>query len=241
MIRTFGTGDEQVLLNFEQFAPSVSFAAVFSSKLFKGVRLHSRVFTSYQPGVEEMELEKVLVGDRADGVRSIFASNSALIRVTGEKLTVDDFIAAERQVRQIAISSSTIKTVVLNTGPLDGVFNAMRKCTADLIAEWGLDPKVEVISGPQPLTSPAEWVRPRDYPPGALAEGKQSIINFRLMVDETGAPVKCVVPRAYSGEDFAAKTCELLMNRARFTPARDMQGKAVPYYYSSAVRWITYN
>jgi hypothetical protein len=53
------------------------------------------------------------------------------------------------------------------------------------------------------------------------------------MVDESGKATKCVVQRPTVTESVNKATCDAIMKNAKFTPALDAAGQAMPSY------WIT--
>ena len=117
---------------------------------------------------------------------------------------------------------------------------ALRKCTEELVKEWGLNPAQQeaLPARPMPKSSPGDWLHSSDYPRESLAMGQQAIVRYRLMVDAAGAVTNCAVQSAIAKGNFAELTCELLKRRARFDPARDATGTAVGSYYVGKVRWI---
>jgi len=115
----------------------------------------------------------------------------------------------------------------------------MRTCTADLVKYWGLDPAAQEsrTRKPEPIASPGTWLRPADYPTGALRKGASAVIDFRLMLDAAGQPTDCHIQGMTKGEEFPMLTCKLLMKRARFSPALGADGKPIASYYTNSVRW----
>jgi hypothetical protein len=63
-------------------------------------------------------------------------------------------------------------------------------------------------------------------------------VDFRLVVDATGKPTDCAVLTMEAIDDFIRATCDRLMKRARFQPARDTHGNAVTGVYVNSVLWI---
>lgn len=128
----------------------------------------------------------------------------------------------------------------MKTGPLDKAFAEMDKCANQLIEEWGLDVAEQnsLQSRPEPKNSPGNWARSSDYPESALASGGQALINFMLLIDSNGTPVKCIVQRGTAAKSFRDRSCELLLRRARFDPAINAEGRPVSSYYLNKIRWI---
>lgn len=147
--------------------------------------------------------------------------------------------ATEAMIRTIKISIYGHERV-FKTGPLDKPFEALRKCTDNLVSTWGLDPKQQATLSerPRPRSSPGGWLAPNDYPSSMRMRGKQAQVNFRLSVSAEGAPTACEVQSSYNDKTFDDVTCRVLMRRARFSPALDAKGQPVPSFYLNTVRWI---
>lgn len=88
-----------------------------------------------------------------------------------------------------------------------------------------------------PATNPGSWVTSDDYPPRALRDEREGAVGFRLSVGVDGLPSGCEVTASSGDADLDNKTCQLLMERARFTPARDESGRKVASSYSNRIRW----
>ncbi len=62
-------------------------------------------------------------------------------------------------------------TVALELGLMGTSFDALHKCTDDLVASWGLNAAEQktLLHPPIPKTNPAKWLLSSDYP-GVAAE-----------------------------------------------------------------------
>jgi TonB family protein len=66
-----------------------------------------------------------------------------------------------------------------------------------------------------------------DYPPQAMQNGWQGDVVPELRVDATGHPTSCRVVQSSGYPILDTKTCEILLTRARFLPAKDGNGNPV--------------
>jgi hypothetical protein len=57
-------------------------------------------------------------------------------------------------------------------------------------------------------------------------------------VDETGKPLDCVPLKATASPAFAATTCQLLLQRAAFSPALDANGKPIRSIAVYTADWV---
>jgi TonB family protein len=90
---------------------------------------------------------------------------------------------------------------------------------------------------PVPVTNPGTWISNADYPPAALRRRAQGFVGFRLSVDTAGVPTGCAISNSSQDRELDQATCDLLLARARFRPARDADGNAVAGSFASRVRW----
>jgi protein TonB len=89
----------------------------------------------------------------------------------------------------------------------------------------------------QPKGNMAGWVKNSDYPK-ELKNGESGTTGFRLFINRKGKPVKCLVTMSSGNALLDAITCDILMKRANFYPARDGYGKPQEATYSSRMRWV---
>ena len=61
--------------------------------------------------------------------------------------------------------------------------------------------------------------------------------EFDLMIDVTGRPVRCIPTRSSHSGALDRAACKAMLRHARFQPARDESGTAVPGAWSSSVNW----
>jgi protein TonB len=89
-----------------------------------------------------------------------------------------------------------------------------------------------------PLRPLASLVRPSDYPAEARRARQQGQAAMILSVGPDGRVVDCVVPPASVSQALAEATCRIMVERARFRPARDAAGNPVPDLIPGAVEWM---
>jgi TonB family protein len=76
-----------------------------------------------------------------------------------------------------------------------------------------------------------------DYPNAALRNEEQGIVEIRLDVDAAGHVTSCTVTASSGSDSLDTTTCRLMIERARFTPARNRRGHAVPDKYVQKIGW----
>jgi Gram-negative bacterial TonB protein C-terminal len=142
-------------------------------------------------------------------------------------------------VRELSIGSPLRKPVVLETGPLLNAFEAMGKCTDNLLSGWGIDAAKHknLKRAVTPKSNPGTWLTSNDYPTKMLLKGARSIVNFRLSVDAAGLPTACAIQGSTKEILFDEIVCRGIMKRARFEPALAEDGTPIASYYINTVRF----
>lgn len=84
---------------------------------------------------------------------------------------------------------------------------------------------------------PAGWVTSGDYPLDALRANEQGAVAFMLAVSADGVPTECNVTTSSGSPSLDTGTCALLLQRARFTPARDAAGQPTSGVFRSRINW----
>ncbi len=71
----------------------------------------------------------------------------------------------------------------------------------------------------------------------ALDRNEQGIVGILVKVDAAGAVRDCVIERSSGSAALDAQTCRLVWLRAKFKPAEDATGRAVPGEIHSKINW----
>ncbi|WP_254772233.1 energy transducer TonB [Sphingomonas sp. NFR04] len=98
----------------------------------------------------------------------------------------------------------------------------------------GVNPTTPV----KPMSNPGSWVTENDYPALALREEHEGTVGFLLQIDASGIPISCSIARTSGSEELDERTCAILVQRARFSPARDAKGKPMAASYSNRLSWV---
>jgi periplasmic protein TonB len=84
----------------------------------------------------------------------------------------------------------------------------------------------------------ASYVSDADYPGAAVRNEEQGTTRFRLGVGPDGKVTDCTVTASSGSSALDSTTCKLMRQRAKFTPARDSDGKLTSDSVTSAIRWV---
>lgn len=97
-----------------------------------------------------------------------------------------------------------------------------------------------LLAAASPPTWGPRWaISTDDYPPGARRANRQGTTRYVVAVDKSGAPTNCTIIKSSGHQDLDDKTCQLVMKRAKFIPARDDAGDAAPGIIRHLVVWTT--
>lgn len=252
LTRSFGTGNERVVIQILRYEPSDPFDLVFVGDLIGDRRGPQDVWLQF--GTEGSPRYFAAIPGKSGGISSIFLTgrldNRDLSNVdwdTASRLSLAEY---QRQFGvppavETAVTTATLRiasrTIVLDLGSMEKPMASLRGCTSQLIRSWGLDPdqQARLTFQPKPATGKETWFIGDDFPKEFYQKGEQAIIRYRLMVDTAGNPTDCAIQASIARANFAQITCDLLKKRAKFRPALDASGRAVPSYEVGKVFWQT--
>jgi TonB family protein len=87
------------------------------------------------------------------------------------------------------------------------------------------------------LLNGAQLITADDYPAKAQREGREGAVQVALEVGPDGRVTGCRIATSSGHSDLDDLTCRLFLRRARFDPARDLDGGAIAGRYINRVRW----
>ncbi|MEH3104745.1 MAG: energy transducer TonB [Sphingomonas phyllosphaerae] len=77
-----------------------------------------------------------------------------------------------------------------------------------------------------------------NYPPAAIRAGEQGRVVAIVAVDATGHPTGCRIDISIGSPTLEKGTCDLILARGRFTPARDAKDRAIASEVTFPIRWV---
>jgi hypothetical protein len=257
--RTFGEGDNRVVLLFESSAPrQMSMVAVgwpLRTDLseipvrflpLQQLLLYTRPAKSAADG-REPALVAPGVPFLPDDLREKLSTQARASRgARPPPVDLDDRavrIAARSEFASsatgIEISPHRNRPVVLATGSLGEPIRMLDECARESLRDWGIDPDLEdrIARG---LWAPdaSRWLGPNDYPQRMVSEEKESEVKARLLVDASGRVSGCTGLSHFKDPEFNKVVCEKLRVRARFLPAELADGTKVPSYYVLRISFV---
>jgi TonB family protein len=163
------------------------------------------------------------------------ADGRALMIYPKEKL-LDELGRAER----IVLKRNGKLLFQARLGMTDRAVAALRKCEKKMLAAWGIDPDrfFALKSLPTPKQSLGSLVSNRDYPVAAAAAGRGGTVTVRLDVDEQGKTEGCRIVFVEGHDALGTRTCEILTERASFSPARDAADAPTKAPLIVTIQWL---
>jgi TonB family protein len=140
--------------------------------------------------------------------------------------------------------SSTLS--VTTRGEMDASFalsgmpaltSAIGSCLADLQSYWNAGPANEGKLKERASANLAQYFKDEDYPGLAVMKQQGGSVQFALLVDPAGKVADCVVTESSKVPVLDAQSCNVLLERAKFTPAVSLDGKPARDSVVGRVTW----
>lgn len=149
------------------------------------------------------------------------------------------FFDAMQGNQQVRLIGGKKFELVFTLPKVHAAIKALATCEDDLLASWGVDAaQFRALSvRAQPSNYAGRWATDDDYPRADFSNRNEGITTFLLGVAADGTTTGCRIVGSSGFPSLDARTCELLMRRAAFHPAKDGAGNAVASFYVNTVRW----
>jgi TonB family C-terminal domain len=166
-----------------------------------------------------------------------FATTQRNIRALRINLPTDRF-APMRQAKSVSFKARGIvdETFVLTQMP--ALMKEMDRCLADLQHHWNIGESDKLKTRAQPKKNLAEYFSSDDYPRASIRDREEGTVAFALLIDETGKLADCTVTATSNAPVLDAQSCAILMERAHFEPAVDVNGKPAKDALCHRTKWI---
>lgn len=136
--------------------------------------------------------------------------------------------------------ASVFAQAILALGSTTALRKALDTCMADLRAQW------RMVDGKLPKPTIASSAKgdvrrvfsSDDYPEDALGQNQGGLTQYMLMIGKDGSVMDCVVAQSSGIASLDAMGCQVIRERAKFTPATDANGKpTVDTLVTPPIRW----
>jgi len=76
-----------------------------------------------------------------------------------------------------------------------------------------------------------------DYPPSALALRQEGVVVAAFRIDPNGKVTSCNIAQSSGSEALDQRTCEIVIKRFQYSPARTARGQAVEEWRTQKFNW----
>lgn len=119
-------------------------------------------------------------------------------------------------------------------GPMAGVWVQLDSCLARLRQNWNIP---RLLEAARPIMPLEKMFSSADYPRLAVRQLLSGTTEIMLLIDETGAVKDCTLTQASGVAVLDARTCGLIIWRARFQPAIGSDGKPAKSAFTQTITW----
>jgi TonB family protein len=146
--------------------------------------------------------------------------------------------ASVRQAKSLSVRSEGLnETFALSE--MEPLLKVVDECVADLRRVFNVGATAPDFSRfkSRARANLLSLFSPDDYPAVAIIEGQSGRVGFALLIGEDGRVADCTVVATSGVPSLDTQVCALLKRRAKFEPARGVDGKPMK---DSAVGGITW-
>ena len=130
----------------------------------------------------------------------------------------------------------TSATIALTNMP--ELLKGMQACTADLQHYWNIEEPEKQKVAVDVKGDVRSVFKPTDYPADAMKLRQEGKVQFLLLINEQGKVAGCNVVQASGIPALDGMGCQVIVERAKFQPALDRQGKPIrSAYVTPPVVW----
>lgn len=230
LVRSFGSSDQQLVFRLARGSGLQQFDLILASKDIP--KLPSKIAMTLKLQGTDIPAQQfdgfsAQVPGRSERYVRWYDGDSELLKDFGQN-------------QEITVGAGKSYSVTLNLVAARPALVALDKCHEDLLLGWGLDlaKLKEAKSPPMPIGNPANWATTSDYPIKALSAESGGTVRFMAIVGIDGKPTQCKIALSSGVPELDTVTCQLVMRRAQFRPAKNEKGEPVTGYYINRVRWI---
>ena len=247
LVREFTNGEDTITLAFQRVQPGADTQLMLIGDAIKTFRGAEELGWHFLPN--DAERKSRYGRGEVDGKQYLRLDNVMLMPFSppaaGAAFAPPTYVraaeqAAARTLNGLLVSTGLTKPVRIETGALGAPIGALQACTDDLIKTWGLDPeKHKTMSTPAVMNPNPDGILPQGTIPfsdfAKFAGGGNQV---RLMLDASGKPTSCTIFAPTLDKALNDRICQIVMEKASFTPAKDAAGEAMASYWMGSPMFL---
>ncbi len=151
----------------------------------------------------------------------------------------ESFIEQFGQATAVRIESGERPLLTISVPNSSGGIAALKACNDDLLRTWGIDPAAQLSLRSLPTRRPDSrpFIFDSDYPADAIRAGQQGTTVMRVAVGPDGRATDCVPVESAGSPSLDLQACRLTLERSRWSPAIDAEGRPTAASVVQRVRW----
>lgn len=235
--RIFGEGENRTTLWIDQGGSEPTYNVTFIGKPLGDAYGNA---VRIQFGDEEESLRSYVRAKSSKGRPVITMYGVVLAPPKLERDTISEVeeLSSPRlqAIADLRLSESVPQPVRFETGPMAAPMGFLRGCAEQLsIALARASRAQSKQSRPPEMLNNDKMGSLIQYPAYLVRANMQGQVDFRITVNAKGRPTGCHISASDRPQLFDDAVCLGLMKNAKFTPALNDKGEAVPAYYWSGI------
>jgi hypothetical protein len=222
--RTFGSGKDQLMFALKP-APN--------SDQMRLLLLHKTGLETPHAGNAWVRLSDGSSPKYAQA-RSQWAKGLSLTAIDLPRSSLDPLVAGGT----ITIAFGPKINYTIAPTAMAAAVKALGACERDLLKNWGMDEAAQDALARPPAGGAAGLFKSDDYPDKLVEQGVQGSVGALLTVDAAGTVSDCRAIEPSGTPELDTVTCTIFKTRAKYRPAVDRSGKAVPALTYYRVNWV---
>jgi TonB family protein len=132
------------------------------------------------------------------------------------------------------------RQISLRLSGVPAAMKALKICEKDLLVSWGMDPKrvEQLATMPAAHNGIPSFFSNDDYPSAAIRDGLQGTTGVRFWVSKEGRVSDCRVVESSGTKLLDEPSCNIILRRGKFDPARTTSGEAIDSPAFTRIRWV---
>jgi TonB family protein len=223
--RDFGTGDQLVTLGFRPYPLGEKV------RIALWIPATGKKFTW---GKAELALDEQTPVEEYFDQGPVPIKGKHLIQIDIERSKIETLHAAK-----LLHIRTEKRNWSFKLGNVAGAMKALQGCENDLLVKWGMDPAVLAsieTSAFHPFGLESIF-RTSDYPRVAMSRNEQGTAGVRYWIGTNGKVSDCRVVETSGSALLDQQTCDVIIRRARYFPARVKSGESVASIGFQRIRW----
>ncbi len=232
--RRFTKDGDEAVLSIRKAWPGGSAQFAVAADSMGGVRIPIKAGFAPSSKMDEFrEVAPAAIG----GKPAIVFAGSLLRKATANESVAEDTVDGE--VTHFVITGASKEPIVLHTYAMEKARTALDNCVDEMLGKALQvlpSEQSELASHASPVKQ-EEWAQKimANYPSEMIRQGIEGTVRVGLIIDKNGRVSHCFPKDQMAAKGLRDAACGTLIEYARFRPARDAKGEAMPHLWSTQI------